>query len=272
MSKTVFITGASSGFGKLAVKKFQSEGWNVVATMRSPQKENELNQLDNVLVTKLDVTKPETIANAVKKTIAKFGAIDVLVNNAGYGAIGPMEAGTDVQIRYQMEVNFFGLINVTKGVLPQMRSQKRGTIINISSMGGRVAIPYLSLYHATKFAVEGLTESMQYELNPLGINLKIIEPGAFKTDFGTRSLQLFDTSNFEDYQNGFQKFTKTLESAVEGGGVAQEVANTIFEAATDNSERLRYLIGEDAIQMVGASTQMDDVTFKKMIVEQMGLS
>ncbi len=146
MKKVVLITGASTGFGKLTTKKFQAEGWNVVATMRSPQKENELNQLDNVLVTALDVTKPETIANAVKEATDKFGTIDVLINNAGYGTMGPMEVGSDEQIRYQMEVNFFGLINVTKRVLPIMRVQKKGTIINISSMGGRTTFPYLSLY------------------------------------------------------------------------------------------------------------------------------
>ncbi len=272
MSKTVFITGASTGFGKLSAKKFQREGWNVVATMRSPQKENELNQLDNILVTELDVTKPETITNAVNEAIEKFGTIDVLVNNAGYGAAGPMEAGTDAQIRYQMEVNFFGLINVTKGILPVMRAKKSGTIINISSMGGRITFPYLSLYHATKFAVEGLTESMQYELDPLGINLKIVEPGAFNTDFSTRSLQLFDTSNLEDYQEHLQKFLKVMEATAGSSGDPQEVAETIYAAATDSSDRLRYLVGEDAIQILGARGQMDDASFKKMMLENLGLS
>ena len=272
MSKTVFITGASSGFGRLTTKKFQAEGWNVVATMRSPKKENELNQLDNVLVAELDVTKPETITNAVKEATDKFGTIDVLVNNAGYGTMGPMEAGTDEQIRYQIEVNFFGLINVTKSVLPIMRAEKKGIIINISSMGGRTTFPYLSLYHATKFAVEGLTESIQYELNPLGINLKLVEPGAFKTDFSTRSLQLFDTSGFEDYQEHLNKYLNQLGNAVENAAEPQEVVDTIYEAATDDSDRLRYLVGADAKQTLEARSQMDDGSFKKMMTEQLGIS
>ena len=271
MSKTVFITGASSGFGKLAAKKFQSEGWNVVATMRTPQNETELNQLDNVLVTELDVTKSETIASAVAEAKSKFGSIDVLVNNAGYGTAGPLEAATDKEIRAQMEVNFFGLIDVTKGVLPVMREQKSGTIVNLSSIGGRITFPYFSLYHATKFAVEGLTESMQYELNPLGIHLKLVEPGAFKTDFGTRSLNVFDSTDYPDYQGQLQTFFGNVEQMIEHGGDPQEVADTIFTASTDGSNQLRYLVGADAVQFYQAKTQMDDHSFKDMVREQMGI-
>ena len=271
MSKTVFITGASSGFGKLAAIKFQSEGWNVVATMRTPSAEKELNGLENVFVTELDVTKPDTITNAVNQTIEKYGRIDVLVNNVGYGTAGPIEAATENEIRAQMEVNFFGLINVTNGVLPQMRKQKSGTIVNLSSIGGRITFPYFSLYHATKFAVEGLTESLQYELNPFGINLKLVEPGAFKTDFGTRSLNVFDASGVPDYQAHLQKYFSTVEQMIENSGDPVEVANTIYTASTDGTEQLRYLIGEDAVQLAGARTQMDDAAFKNMIQEHMGL-
>lgn len=271
MSKTVFITGASSGFGKLTVKKFQQEGWNVVATMRNPKIETELNTLKNVLVTALDVTKPDTIAHAVDNAIEQFGKIDVLVNNAGYGTAGTVEAATDVQIRSQMEVNFFGLINVTKAILPYMRKEKNGKVVNISSIGGRITFPYFSLYHATKFAVEGLTESMQFELNPLGIDLKLVEPGAFKTDFATRSLEVFDTSNLPDYTEKQNDFFSKMESMVENGGDPIEVANTIFKAATDDSEQLRYLVGEDAVQWADAREQLNDIEYKAMIVENMGL-
>ena len=271
MSKTVLITGSSTGFGRLAVKKFQAEGWNVIATMRSPQNESELNTLDNVLVNRLDVTDPSTIESAVKEGIEQFGGIDVLVNNAGYGAAGPAEASTDDEIRYQMEVNFFGLINVTKGVLPQMRAQKSGVIVNISSIGGRVTFPFFSLYHATKFAVEGLTESMQYELNPCGITMKIVEPGAFKTDFGTRSLKVADTSNFPDYHDRMQKFFNAMSGMIENAGDAQDVANVIYTASTDGSDQLRYLVGQDAEQFAQARSQMDDASFKNMVTEQMGI-
>lgn len=271
MSKTVFITGASSGFGKLTVKKFQAEGWNVVATMRNPKAENELNQLENVLISELDVTKPVTINKAVTEAIERFGKIDVLVNNAGYGTAGILEAASETQIRAQMEVNFFGLINVTKAVLPFMRKEKSGTVVNISSIGGRITFPYFSLYHATKFAVEGLTESMQFELNPLGIQLKLVEPGSFKTDFATRSLEVFDTERFPDYAENQNKFFSQMANMVEHSGDPVEVAHTIFTASTDGSEKLRYLVGEDALHWAGARNQMDDLEYKTTIKEQMGL-
>ncbi len=269
MRKTVLITGASSGFGKLIAKKFQSEGWNVVATMRSPQKETELNQLDNVMVTELDVTKPDTITSAIKQAIDKFGTIDTLVNNAGLGIAGPMEGISDEKMRHQFDVNLFGIINTMKGVLPVMRSNKSGTIINISSIGGRVAFPYFSIYMASKHAVEGLTDSMQYELAPFDIRLKLVEPGLFKTDFGNKSVQA-DTSEFEDYDEANQKFYDKY-FVVEGGslddGDPQQVADATYEAATDNSERLRYLVGQSANQILAARQQMSDVDFKGMMTQ-----
>lgn len=269
MKKTVLITGTSSGFGKLIAKKFHSEGWNVVATMRSPQKEVELKQLHNVLVTELDVTKPHTINNAIKEGIDKFGTIDTLVNNAGLGIAGPMEGFTDEQIRHQFDVNLFGIINTMKGVLPLMRAKKSGTVINVASIGGRVAFPYFSIYMASKHAVEGLTDSMQYELDLFGIRLKLVEPGLFKTDFGKKSVQA-DTSisNLGDYHETNQKFYDKY-FVVEGGslddGDPQQVADATFEAATDNSERLRYLVGESANQILAARQQMDDASFKNMM-------
>jgi NADP-dependent 3-hydroxy acid dehydrogenase YdfG len=150
MKKTVLITGASSGFGKVTAKLFDKNDWNVIATMRSPEKETELSALSNVFITKLDVTDKLSIQSAVAAGIQKFGKIDVLVNNAGYGALGILEAATEQQVKQQFDVNLFGLIEVTKAVLPGMRQQKSGTIINVSSVGGRITFPFSSLYHATK--------------------------------------------------------------------------------------------------------------------------
>ncbi len=267
MKKTVLITGASSGFGKLIAKKFQSEGWNVVATMRSPQKETELNQLDNVLVTELDVTKPNTIDNAIKEATDKFGTIDVLVNNAGLGIAGPLEGIDNDEIRNQMDVNLFGPINTMKAVLPQMRAKKSGTIINVSSIGGRVAFPYFSVYMASKHALEGLTDSMQYELDPFGIRLKLVEPGVFKTAFGENSTQS-ETSNMADYHETnkkfYDKFFKTEGSSLDDGD-PQQVADAVYEAVTDNSEQLRYPVGASAIQTLAARQQMSDIDFKNMM-------
>lgn len=142
MKNTVLITGASSGFGKETAKLFHKNGWNVIATMRSPEKEAELAALNNILISKLDVTDKATIQSAVKEGIDKFGKIDVLVNNAGYGAIGALETSPEEEIKKQFDVNLFGLIAVTQAVLPFMRQQGAGTIINISSVGGRVTFPF----------------------------------------------------------------------------------------------------------------------------------
>ncbi|MES2275721.1 MAG: SDR family oxidoreductase [Bacteroidota bacterium] len=267
MKNTVLITGASSGFGKVAAKLFHTKGWNVIATMRSPEKETELSTLNDVLVTKLDVTGQSTIQSAVKAGIEKFGRIDVLVNNAGYGALGALEAASEEEIKKQFDVNFFGLVAVTKAVLPAMRQQKSGIIINVSSVGGRITFPFSSLYHATKFAVEGLTESMQYELNPLGIRFKIIEPGGYKTEFAGRSISLFGAGGLDDYQPAFDKFTAMLDAWPMSENIG-EVADAIYEAATDGTEKLRYPVGHDAVQLIQTRQEIDDVAFKKMMTAQ----
>jgi NAD(P)-dependent dehydrogenase (short-subunit alcohol dehydrogenase family) len=270
MKKTVLITGASSGFGRSAAQLFHANGWNVIATMRSPEKETQLTQLDGILLTKLDVTDKASIQSAVAAGTDKFGSIDVLVNNAGYGAFGALEVAPEEEIRKQFDVNFFGLIAVTQAVLPVMRGQKDGIIINVSSVGGKVTFPFSSLYHATKFAVEGLTESMQYELNPCGIRLKIVEPGGYKTEFAGRSMALYGGDGIPEYQPVFDKFIKSLEDWPMSENIG-EVADAIYEAATDDTEKLRYPVGHDAVQLIQARQQMDDVDFKKMMVGQMGL-
>jgi len=270
MKKTVLITGASSGFGKEAAKLFDKNGWNVIATMRSPEKETELSTLSDVFISQLDVTDKLSIQKTVAAGIEKFGEIDVLVNNAGYGAMGALEAATEEQVKQQFDVNLFGLIAVTNAVLPGMRQQKSGIIINISSVGGRVSFPFCSLYHATKFAVEGLTESLQYELNPLGIRLKIVEPGGYKTEFSGRSMDLFGANNLNDYQPAFDKFITILDHWPMSENIG-EVADAIYEAATDGTEKLRYPIGHDAAQLIATRKQMDDVDFKKMMAAQTGI-
>ena len=169
MSNTILITGASSGIGKATAKKFQNEGWNVIATMRSPEKEEELNQLDNILVTQLDVQDTATIKSAIDAGLERFGKIDVVLNNAGYGLMGTFESADDASIRRQFDVNVFGLFDVTKAALPHFRENKSGLFINISSIGGKMTFPLMPLYHSTKFAVEGFSESLHYELSSAGI-------------------------------------------------------------------------------------------------------
>jgi len=270
MKNTVLITGASSGFGKETVKLFHKNDWNVIATMRSPGKETELVELENVLVTKLDVTDKTTIQNAVAEGIEKYGKIDVLVNNAGYGSFGALEASTEDQVKQQFDVNLFGLIAVTKAVLPGMREQRSGIIINISSVGGRLTFPFCSLYHATKFALEGLTESIQYELNPLGIRLKIVEPAGYSTEFAGRSMNVFGVEDLDDYKSPFDNFMKMIAQWPMSENIA-EVAEAIYEAATDGTETLRYPIGAEAAHMIQTRVEMCDVAFKKMMSAQTGI-
>ena len=168
MNKTILITGCSTGIGRMTAKYFQEKGWNVVATVRSkPEEDKELNALDNVLVTTLDVTKEDTIKEAVVKTIDKFGKIDVLLNNAGYGSYGILEATPEHAISMQFDVNVIGTLLVSKNVIPYMRKAGEGTIINISSMGGKITFPLGTLYHGSKFAVEGMSEALSFELEPL---------------------------------------------------------------------------------------------------------
>ena len=268
--QTVLITGASSGFGKASAKYFQEQGWQVAATMRNTDKAEELNDLDNVLVTPLDVTKPDTIQSAIAETEEAFGTIDVLINNAGYGTVGVFEAASDETIRNQFEANVFGLMNVTKAALPNMRQAQGGVIINLSSIAGRVSMPYFSLYNASKYAVEGLSESLQYELAPFGIKLKLIEPGAYATDFGGRSMGFFGHGDMEAYQDTFNHFIENAMSNMAQNPNIQEVVELIYEAATSNDEKLRYPVGDDATQMLEARAQMSDEDFKHMLAERLG--
>ena len=178
--KTILITGASSGIGAATARHFQSNGWNVIATMRNPAGDTDLGALENLHLTRLDVTDAGSITTAVGEGIERFGQIDVLLNNAGYGAYGALEAFTMDRIRRQFDTNVIGLMEVTKAVLPHFRQNRSGTVINISSIGGQITFPLGALYHGTKFAVEGLSESLHYELEPLGIRVRIVQPGMIK--------------------------------------------------------------------------------------------
>ena len=174
MKKTVLITGTSSGLGRATAELFQAKGWNVIATMRKPGEETELKRLDHTVVTQLDVQVPESIESAVAAGLARFGRIDALVNNAGYGAYGPLEATPLDEIKRQFDVNVLGVLATTRALLPHFRANRSDTIVNISSVGGRITFPLGSLYHGTKFAVEGLSESLQYELAPIGVSVKVV--------------------------------------------------------------------------------------------------
>ena len=271
MSKTILITGTSSGIGKETAKLFQSKGWNVVATMRNPEKETELSQLENVLVTQLDVLNIETIQNAIKEALSKFGKIDVLLNNAGYGAYGPLEAFSKEKIYRQFNTNVLGLLDVTKEILPHFRFNKNGIIINISSIGGKMTFPLGTLYHGTKFAVEGISEALSFEMEAFGGKVKIIEPGMIATDFGGRSFDFNNDETMIEYQKIVGSLINALPEMAENASPASVVANVIFEAATDGTNQLRYTAGEDAKILITNRKQLDDESFIGGIKLQFGL-
>lgn len=240
MPKTIFITGTSSGIGKKTALFFAEKGWNVAATMRDPSKDTELHQLPNVRLYALDVTDETSIQKAIELALKDFGTIDVVVNNAGYGAVGIFEKATPQEIRKQFETNVFGVMNVTRAILPHFRKKKSGTIINVTSMGGRVTFPLYSLYHATKWAIEGWAESLAFELRPLNIRIKNVEPGAIKTDFYDRSMNLFKKEGLPEYDE-YEKMTWAITQNFGKNAPGPEVvANTIYRATNDRSFKLRY--------------------------------
>jgi NAD(P)-dependent dehydrogenase (short-subunit alcohol dehydrogenase family) len=271
MKKTVLITGASSGIGKATAQYFHEKGWNVVATMRTPEKETELTALDNVLVTRLDVLDLASIDGAITAGIEKFGKIDVLVNNAGYGAYGPLESFPRENIVRQFNTNVIGLLDVTRGILPHFRANKDGVIVNISSIGGKMTFPLGTLYHGTKFAVEGMSEALNYEMNGIGVKVKIVEPGAIATDFGGRSFDFSNDNSMEEYQ----PIVNTLMAAFGNFGAdaspASVVAEVIYNASTDGTNQLRYTAGEDAKMYMAARKQQDDATFIGGVKTRFGL-
>lgn len=271
MTKTILITGASSGIGKATAKRFHKAGWNVIATMRSPEVEQELNQLEKVHVTRLDVLDLKSIQSAIAEGITKFGQIDVLANNAGYGAYGPLEATPIEKIRRQFDVNVIGVFAVTQAILPYMRAKRSGVIVNISSIGGKITFPLGSLYHGTKFAVEGLSESLHFELLPIGVSVKLVEPGMVKTDFAGRSFDFNNDPSLAEYQPLVQSLFAALGPMTEMASSPDLTADIIFQAATDGKDRLRYEAGVDAEQILSSRRGADDSTFLAGMRAQFGL-
>lgn len=250
MKKTVLITGTSSGIGKAAVSHFAARGWNVAATMRKPAMDAAWQGMANVKVYALDVTDQNSIQTAIDAAIQDFGSLDVIVNNAGYGAVGVFEAASAEQIQQQFNTNVFGVMNVIRAILPYFRSKKEGTIINVTSMGGLITFPIYSVYHATKWAVEGFAEALQFELKSFNIKIKNVEPGAIKTDFYERSMDLFKKDGltaYDQYQTVTYNNTQAAGETAPGPDV---VAKKIFQAATDGGNRLRYPAGAQAAALL----------------------
>ncbi len=264
--KTVLITGASTGIGKATAELFFARGWNVVATMRTPDSAREDGRW---LAARLDVTDPASIEAALKAAIARFGRLDVVVNNAGYGLVGTFESMDEERIRRQFETNVLGLMRVSRAAIPLFREQREGTLINVGSMGGKLAFPFYSVYHATKWAVDGFSESLQFELAPLGIKVRLIEPGAIKTDFYDRSADFVHDRTLTAYNTLVDTGTARMNAAGSQGASPDLVATAIWKAATDRGARLRYPVGRDAKALLFLRRLLPDGLYRRMVRRQL---
>ncbi len=258
--KVWFITGASSGFGRLLTEYVLSLGGSVVATARRPDLLNDLttHYAANVQLLRLDVSRPSEVDAAVKDALARFGHVDVLVNNAGYGVTGAFEEVAEEEYRPMFETNVFGLITLTQALLPQFRARRSGNIVNLSSIGGLTGLPGWSMYNATKFAVEGMSEALGMELEPLGVHVTIIEPGPFRTEFlgtsGKKSNELIadyagtahKTRAYMDAQNGKQ------------AGDPQKAVEAIVAAVSAPKPPRHLLLGKLALERFRAKLKSWD--------------
>ncbi len=252
--KTVLITGCSTGIGRVAGKTFQRSGWNVIATMRKPQAEREFNALEHVLVAALDVTDPHSIDAAIQAGIQRFGTVDCLVNNAGLGGHALLEQSSDQMIRRMYETNVFGPIRITRAVLPILRRQGGGAVVNVTSMGGLMGLPLDSVYCSTKFAMEGFTEALALECGPLGIRVCSVAPGAYLTTaFPANTIDELDAGE-PDVAAYAKRVRAHMQRVVSGGGGAtadpQEVADLIHQCATSDMP-VHNQVGRDADMLMG---------------------
>ncbi len=265
MSKVWFVTGCSTGFGKLLCQELLDQGQKVVATARDVSSLSGLRSTDDgsLLTTTLDVSRGGQISAAAEAAFDRFGAIDVLVNNAGYGYFSTQEDGDVDEIRRMFDANLFGLIRVTQSILPSMRERGCGVIVNVSSVAGRVAFPRSGFYSASKFAVEALSESLHYEVAPFGIRVVVIEPGAYATDFGPRSA--VRSPKLEDpaspYSDAGRRWTEVASQLIGRRQDPMEVVEGIIASATADESFLRVPFGRDATPLVEERDSKTDAEF-----------
>lgn len=284
ITRIAVVTGSSSGIGFETALLLARSGFHTYATMRNLEKSKKITEIANteklsLQVVQLDVNDDISVKNAIDKIVsaAENKRIDVLVNNAGYGLFGSVEDTSIEEIKAQFETNFFGVIRVTQQVLPVMRKQNSGggTIVNVSSVGGRIGVPVLSAYQSTKFALEGLSESMSYELEPFGIRVVIIEPGFIRTNIvnsSTPAEKALDPKSpyFPLMQKVKNHFKSMMENA-SSSSPPEEVAKVILQAITSKNQQLRYTVGNDAATIIQARMNMPDKEFRKMVIQNFSL-
>lgn len=266
-NQVVLITGASSGIGKETARLLSQRGYKVYGAARRTDKMKELEQF-GVKLLEMDVTDDDSMTAGITTIIKNEGRIDVLVNNAGYGSYGALEDVPISEAKYQFEVNIFGLARLTQLVLPNMRQQHSGRIINISSIGGRIGEPHGAWYHATKFAVEGLSDSLRMELKEFGIDVVVIQPGAIKTEWaGIAREKMLQTSGNTAYSNLTKKHASMFEKA-DGkmGSDPVVIARTIEKAVTASKPKTRYAAGSGAKPILMARSILSDRMFDNLML------
>jgi NAD(P)-dependent dehydrogenase (short-subunit alcohol dehydrogenase family) len=276
--KVAVVTGSSSGIGFETSLILARNRFYTYATMHKLEEEKSKPITDiakndslQLQVIELDVNDDKSVKNAIDTIVDEMKRIDVVVNNAGYALVGALEETSMNEIRAQFETNFFGAIRVTQAVIPIMRKQRSGKIVNITSMGGRIAIPLDPIYHATKFALEGLSESIQYELEAFGIKIILIEPGAVGSNFwknfksANKASSNYPNSPYAQLANTMSEaFKKMVQNAIH----PSEVAKVILDAVTSDNPQLRYVVGNDAAMVMEARKNMSDREFGSLIKKQ----
>lgn len=277
--KVAIVTGSSSGIGFETSLTLARNGFHTYATMRNmegekskPLTEVAKNENLQLRAIELDVDNDKSVIDAINTIVEERERIDVLINNAGYALGGALEDSSMNEIKAQFETNFFGAVRATKAVLPVMRRQGAGKIVNITSMGGRIAIPLSSSYHGSKFALEGLSESIRYELEPFGIKVILIEPGAVGSNFW-KNIKIAKSSSDSNspYTQFGNKILKAYEQMEQNTISPSVVAKTILDAVTSNNPQLRYVVGEDAAKTLEARKNMPDNEFGDLIKKQFGI-
>jgi NAD(P)-dependent dehydrogenase (short-subunit alcohol dehydrogenase family) len=274
MAKVAVVTGSSSGIGYETSLLLARNQFTTYATMRNLNKSEGLREIATkekipLKVAQLDVNNDSSVDNAIDSIIKENGKIDLLVNNAGYDLFGSLEDASIEEIREQFETNFFGVVRTTKAVVPTMRKQRSGTIVNISSVGGRLGLtPFGTAYHASKFAIEGLTESLRHELAEFNINIILVEPGAIRSNFvdNIKTVKGFD-SNKSPYAKTVQQMFQGLDTFFASSSHPVDVAQVILNAVNSPSPELRYPVGKDAESIFKARTELSDRDLEKWVRE-----
>ncbi|NAS13744.1 oxidoreductase [Poritiphilus flavus] len=269
-NKVWFITGASSGFGRAMAEYATSQGYKVVATARRKEKLDELAQTspEQIKAISMDVTNRDQVKKGVQEALDAFGQVDVLINNAGYGIVGALEETPEEEFRKQMETNFFGAVSVTQELLPQLRKQGSGAIVNMSSMGGNMSFGGFSAYSASKFALEGASEALAQEVAPFGIKTMIVEPGAFRTEFAGSALKhMPKIEAYDDIVGGTRDFAKGMDRTQEGDPV--KAAQAIDKALQAEDTPLRLQLGADSVEAIKTHAEqlLSDLEHWKEIAE-----